>query len=161
MCGGLSPNNVAKDNDEAALLPFSLEDEKKFSADSEAQGRDHEVILLILAVGVVVQSSSILRLVFVLWLLWTQRSWLGQKTVITEDTGHGNWDGIRELNHPLPRWWIIMYLGLTVIGVGIMVLYPALGSWTGLRGWHAAHEVSRVKWNYVKPLLRCMSVSRV
>lgn len=89
-----------------------------------------------------VSVVSILGVVFVLWLLWTQRSWLGQKTVITEDTGH-EWDGIRELNHPLPRWWIIMYLGLTVIGVGIMVLYPALGSWTGLRGWHAAHEVEQ------------------
>ena len=61
---------------------------------------------------------SILGVVFVLWLLWTQRSWLGQKTVVTEDTGH-EWDGIRELNHPLPRWWIVMYLGLSVIGIGV------------------------------------------
>ena len=83
---------------------------------------------------------SILGVVYVLWLLWTQRSWLGQKTVVTEDTGH-EWDGIRELNHPLPRWWIVMYLGLSVIAVGIMFLYPAV--WNGLRGWSAADEVTR------------------
>ncbi|CAM5198930.1 hypothetical protein OURE66S_00613 [Oligella ureolytica] len=47
------------------------------------------------------------------------------------DAGH-EWDGIRELNHPLPRWWIVMYLGLCAIAVGIMVLYPALGGWSGL-----------------------------
>ena len=83
---------------------------------------------------------SILGVVYVLWLLWTQRSWLGQKTVVTEDTGH-EWDGIRELNHPLPRWWIVMYLGLSAIAVGIMFLYPAV--WNGLRGWSAADEVTR------------------
>ncbi len=83
---------------------------------------------------------SILGVVFVLWLLWTQRSWLGRKTVITEDTGH-EWDGIRELNHPLPRWWIVMYLGLCVIGVAVMLLYPALGGWNGLKGWSSAEQV--------------------
>ena len=88
-----------------------------------------------------VSVISILGVVFVLWLLWTQRSWLGQKTVVTEDTGH-EWDGIRELNHPLPRWWIIMYLGLSAIGIAIMVLYPAVGSWSGLRGWQASYEVA-------------------
>lgn len=31
-----------KDNDEAALLPFSLEDEKNLSADSERKDKDHE-----------------------------------------------------------------------------------------------------------------------
>lgn len=90
--------------------------------------------------GIWVSVISILGVVYVLWLLWTQRSWLGQKTVVTEDTGH-EWDGIRELNHPLPRWWIIMYLGLSVIGIAIMVLYPAVGS--NLRNWQAADEVAR------------------
>lgn len=89
-----------------------------------------------------VSAISILGVVFVLWLLWTQRSWLGQKTVVTEDTGH-EWDGIRELNHPLPRWWIIMYLGLSVIGVGVMLLYPAVGTWSGLRGWQSSYEVEQ------------------
>lgn len=87
---------------------------------------------------------SVLGVVYVLWLLWTQRSWLGQKTVITEDTGH-EWDGIRELNHPLPRWWIIMYLGLSAIAIGIMLLYPAIGSWSGLRNWNASDEVKRTQ----------------
>lgn len=31
-----------KDNEEAALLPFSLEDEKNLSADSERKDKDHE-----------------------------------------------------------------------------------------------------------------------
>lgn len=42
----------------------------------------------------------------------------------TETVGH-EWDGIEELDTPMPRWWLIT-LYLTVIwGVGYVVLYPA------------------------------------
>ncbi|WP_028357902.1 cytochrome-c oxidase, cbb3-type subunit III [Brackiella oedipodis] len=86
-----------------------------------------------------VAAVSILGVVFVLWLLWTQRRWLGTKTVVTK-TGH-EWDGVTELNHPIPRWWTVMYLGLVVIGICIMVLYPALGSFDGLTGFNSHKQV--------------------
>ncbi|NLA89780.1 MAG: cbb3-type cytochrome c oxidase subunit 3 [Alcaligenaceae bacterium] len=34
--------NRRKDNEEAALLPFSLEDETNLSADDEREDKDHE-----------------------------------------------------------------------------------------------------------------------
>lgn len=41
-----------------------------------------------------------------------------------ETTGH-EWDGIKELNNPLPRWWLWTFYGCIVWAVGYTVLYPA------------------------------------
>ena len=42
-----------------------------------------------------------------------------------ETTGH-EWDGIRELNNPLPRWWLWTFYATIVWAVGYMFLYPAI-----------------------------------
>lgn len=55
-----------------------------------------------------------------------------------ETVGH-EWDGIEELNNPLPRWWVTV-LGMTVVfALGYVAVYPAIplgnaGS-PGLWGW--------------------------
>ncbi len=49
----------------------------------------------------------------------------------TETTGH-EWDGIRELNTPLPRWWLWVFYATIVWAVGYWVLYP---SWPTLTGY--------------------------
>jgi len=39
-------------------------------------------------------------------------------------TGH-EWDGIKELNTPLPRWWVLTFYVTIVWAVGYWVVYPA------------------------------------
>ncbi|WP_342723610.1 cytochrome-c oxidase, cbb3-type subunit III [Bradyrhizobium sp. B097] len=39
-------------------------------------------------------------------------------------TGH-EWDGIRELNTPLPRWWILAFYATILWAIGYWVVYPA------------------------------------
>ncbi|MCC8939695.1 cytochrome-c oxidase, cbb3-type subunit III [Bradyrhizobium sp. Arg62] len=39
-------------------------------------------------------------------------------------TGH-QWDGIKELNTPLPRWWILTFYATIVWAIGYWVVYPA------------------------------------
>jgi cytochrome c oxidase cbb3-type subunit 3 len=39
-------------------------------------------------------------------------------------TGH-QWDGIKELNTPLPRWWIITFYATIVWAIGYWIVYPA------------------------------------
>jgi cytochrome c oxidase cbb3-type subunit 3 len=39
-------------------------------------------------------------------------------------TGH-QWDGIKELNTPLPRWWVITFYATIVWAVGYWIVYPA------------------------------------
>lgn len=53
-------------------------------------------------------------------------------------TGH-EWDGLTELNTPLPRWWLYVFYSTIAFAVVWVVLYPALpirGA-TGVLGWTA------------------------
>lgn len=63
----------------------------------------------------------------------------------TETTGH-SWDGIQELNTPLPRWWL-WTLYLTIIwAIGYVIAYPAWpmvsGATTGVLGWSTRANVA-------------------
>jgi cytochrome c oxidase cbb3-type subunit 3 len=42
-----------------------------------------------------------------------------------DTTGH-EWDGIKELNNPLPRWWLWTLYATIVWSLGYIVVYPAL-----------------------------------
>lgn len=41
-----------------------------------------------------------------------------------ETTGH-EWDGIKELNKPLPKWWLWTFYASILWSIGYWVLYPA------------------------------------
>jgi cytochrome c oxidase cbb3-type subunit 3 len=62
----------------------------------------------------------------------------------TETTGH-EWDGLRELNTPLPRWWLWLFYATIIWAIGYWIVYP---SWplvssytTGLFGWQSRDAV--------------------
>ncbi len=42
----------------------------------------------------------------------------------TETTGH-EWDGVRELNNPLPRWWLWCLYATIVWSIGYWLVYPS------------------------------------
>ncbi|MFZ5670749.1 MAG: cytochrome-c oxidase, cbb3-type subunit III [Pseudomonadota bacterium] len=48
-----------------------------------------------------------------------------------ETTGH-EWDGIRELDNPLPRWWLWVFWATILFAIGYWVAMPA---WPGLNGY--------------------------
>ena len=41
-----------------------------------------------------------------------------------ETTGH-EWDGIRELNNPMPRWWVYTFYATIVWAIGYAIAYPS------------------------------------
>ena len=50
-------------------------------------------------------------------------------------TGHV-WDvDLRELNNPLPRWWMVLFVVTVVFSVIYLWLYPGLGSAKGSLNW--------------------------
>jgi cytochrome c oxidase cbb3-type subunit 3 len=59
-------------------------------------------------------------------------------------TGH-EWDGIHELNTPLPRWWLWTFYACIVWAIGYWVVYPAwpllTNSTQGVLGWHTRSAV--------------------
>jgi cytochrome c oxidase cbb3-type subunit 3 len=50
-----------------------------------------------------------------------------------ETTGH-TWDGIKELNNPLPRWWLIVWYICIAWGVLYMIFMPAIPALPGFGG---------------------------
>ena len=59
-----------------------------------------------------------------------------------ETTGH-EWDGIKELDNPLPRWWLIVWYMTIAVAIGYWILMPA---WPTLHGYTPGilHQSDRV-----------------
>jgi cytochrome c oxidase cbb3-type subunit 3 len=51
----------------------------------------------------------------------------------TETTGH-EWDGIKELDNPLPRWWLWIFYATIIWSVVYWVLMPAWPAPPGMQG---------------------------
>ncbi|MDP2452290.1 MAG: cytochrome-c oxidase, cbb3-type subunit III [Polaromonas sp.] len=57
-------------------------------------------------------------------------------------TGHV-WDGdLREMNNPMPRWWMWLFVLTIIFALGYLVAYPGLGSYKGELGWTTHGEYS-------------------
>jgi cytochrome c oxidase cbb3-type subunit III len=50
-----------------------------------------------------------------------------------ETTGH-EWDGIKELNNPLPRWWQFIFWGSVLVSLAYWILMPAWPALPGMQG---------------------------
>ena len=44
-------------------------------------------------------------------------------------------DTLQEYNNPMPRWWLFMFVGTIIFGIGYFVAYPGLGNYKGSFGW--------------------------
>lgn len=54
---------------------------------------------------------------------------------VDKTTGH-TWDGdLRELNNPLPRWWLFLFIITLVFAVAYLALYPGLAVTGGKLNW--------------------------
>lgn len=62
-----------------------------------------------------------------------------------QTTGH-EWDGLRELDTPLPRWWLTVWIACIVFAAVYALLYPSIPLGTtyfhGLLGWSSQEEVA-------------------
>lgn len=61
-----------------------------------------------------------------------------------ETTGH-EWDGIRELNNPMPRWWLWTFYATVVWAIAYTIAYPAwpmiTRATTGVLGYSSRADV--------------------
>jgi cytochrome c oxidase cbb3-type subunit 3 len=84
--------------------------------------------------SVFVAASTIIGIVACLLLLWFS----GKAKAMTANdntTGHV-WDGdLREMNNPLPRWWVWLFIITVVFSLLYLFMYPGLGSSPGKLGW--------------------------
>lgn len=74
---------------------------------------------------------SILACLLLLWFSGKARA----MTANDNTTGHV-WDGdLREMNNPLPRWWVWLFIITVVFSLVYLVLYPGLGPFAGTLSW--------------------------
>ena len=58
----------------------------------------------------------------------------------TNLVGH-EWDGIQELDTPLPRWWVYIFAATVVFAAGYVVAYPSFPDTAGTTGWSSRGEL--------------------
>ncbi len=79
----------------------------------------------------VLTLGSILACVVLLWATGKAKA----MTASDNTTGHV-WDGdLREMNNPLPRWWVWLFIITIVFSLIYLYLYPGLGTNPGAYGW--------------------------
>ena len=84
--------------------------------------------------SIFIAAATIIGMVACLVLLWIS----GKTKAMTANdntTGHV-WDGdLREMNNPLPRWWVWLFIITVLFSAAYLFLYPGLGSHPGKLGW--------------------------
>ena len=62
-----------------------------------------------------------------------------------ETVGH-SWDGIEELNNPLPRWWLWTFYACIAFAIGYVIVYPAIPmaskATEGMWGWTSRGQLA-------------------
>ncbi|CAH8192367.1 MULTISPECIES: cytochrome-c oxidase, cbb3-type subunit III [Vibrio] len=73
-------------------------------------------------------------------LVWCLKDKMGVEE--GSDMGH-EYDGIRELNNPLPKWWTYLFVSTFVFAAVYLTLYPGLGNFKGVLGWQSSDQKVR------------------
>ena len=88
------------------------------------------------SIWVIVLTLACLLIIFGL-LVWNLKNYAGVEE--GEDCGH-EYDGITELNNPLPKWWTYMFFATFIWSVYYLAAYPGLGNWEGLGKWTSSNQ---------------------
>jgi len=81
-----------------------------------------------------VAGITIIGIVACFLLLWTT----ARKKVVAHSnntTGHVWDEDLAEMNNPLPRWWVWLFVITLIFAIGYLAAYPGLGKFGGKLGW--------------------------
>ena len=87
--------------------------------------------------SIYVTAAVLIGIIACLILLWATAR---KKVDATADntTGHVWDEDLREMNNPLPRWWMWLFVLTIIFSLLYLVAYPGLGSYPGQLGWSTA-----------------------
>ena len=90
--------------------------------------------------SIFIAAATIAGLLGCLWLLFvaSRRRPMGADN----STGHVYDHDLTELNNPLPRWWMVLFILTVVFAFGYVFLFPGLGSAKGALGWSSHGELA-------------------
>ena len=87
--------------------------------------------------SIFIAAATLLGLAACLWLLVIASK---RKTMAGPDgddgsTGHVWDEDLKEMNNPLPLWWMVLFVLTIVFSVAYLIVYPGLGNAAGTFGW--------------------------
>ncbi|MDF2152184.1 cytochrome-c oxidase, cbb3-type subunit III [Vibrio sp. CAU 1672] len=88
--------------------------------------------IIVITVGTLVGCAILLA--------WCAKDKMGVED--GEDMGH-EYDGIRELNNPLPKWWTYLFVSTFVFAAIYLALFPGLGNFKGVLNWTSSDQTVR------------------
>ncbi|HWH81041.1 MAG TPA: cytochrome-c oxidase, cbb3-type subunit III [Burkholderiaceae bacterium] len=89
--------------------------------------------------SIFVAASTVIGLLACLWLLWVASK--RQPMAADNSTGHVFDGDLVEMNNPLPRWWMILFILTVVFAFGYVGLFGGLGSSKGSLDWSSQAEL--------------------
>jgi len=79
--------------------------------------------------------GTVVTLAACLWLVvWTNRQRASDEE-IAEAESHVWDEDVRELNNPLPMWWLWLFIITVVWSVGYLIYFPGMGGYEGVADW--------------------------
>jgi len=93
-------------------------------------------------VSVIVAVVTLVNIALLMVLLAGLRRRRGESSTTTETTGHVWDEDLRELNNPLPRWWLWLFVITVVFGLAYLAIYPGLGNFKGTSGWTSERQLA-------------------
>ena len=90
--------------------------------------------------GILVAVVSLANIAGLVLLLASLRRRPGETAGTAETTGHVWDEDLRELNNPLPRWWLWFFVLTVAFGIAYLLIYPGLGNYAGTSGWSSEKQ---------------------
>ena len=89
--------------------------------------------------SIFIAAASAIGLLGCLWLLFVA----SRRTSMADDntTGHVYDEDLVEMNNPLPRWWMWLFILTVVFAFAYVLLYPGFGALPGRLGWTSLNQL--------------------
>ncbi|RCS58069.1 cytochrome-c oxidase, cbb3-type subunit III [Parvibium lacunae] len=90
--------------------------------------------------GTYITIVTIISILGCLWLLLALRSKKQDPNQPVKTMGHVWDETLEEYDHPLPRWWLWLFIITLVFAAVYLYLYPGLGTHSGAYAWSSAGQ---------------------
>jgi cytochrome c oxidase cbb3-type subunit 3 len=87
-------------------------------------------------------AGTIVSLIACFWLVAYANKQRASDAEIAESESHVWDENIRELNNPLPMWWLWLFVGTIIWSGAYLIYYPGLGGFGGVGDWSQEKQYS-------------------
>jgi cytochrome c oxidase cbb3-type subunit 3 len=92
--------------------------------------------------SIFIATIAIGGLVYCVFLLWFSAK-IKVHSADDNTTGHVWDENLAEMNNPLPRWWLGLFIITIVFAVVYWFAYPGMGTWQGSLGWTSVNQYEK------------------